>query len=39
MSSNEPVRNGCEVMYEMFHIWNCGLEMKLAMIIAVMNAM
>ena len=23
MSSNEPVKNGCEVMYEMFHILNC----------------
>ena len=24
MSSNEPVKNGCEVIYEMFHILNCG---------------
>ena len=23
MSSNEPVKIGCEVMYEMFHILNC----------------
>ena len=23
MSSNEPVKNGCEVIYEMFHILNC----------------
>ena len=23
VSSNEPVKNGCEVMYEMFHILNC----------------
>ena len=26
MSSNEPVKNGCEVIYEMFHILNCGFE-------------
>ena len=26
VSSNEPVNNGCEVIYEMFHILNCGLE-------------
>ena len=24
VSSNEPVKNGCEVIYEMFHILNCG---------------
>ena len=24
MSCNEPVKNGCEVIYEMFHILNCG---------------
>ena len=23
MSSNEPVKNGCDVIYEMFHILNC----------------
>ena len=28
VSSNEPVKNGCEVMYEIFHILNCGLEIK-----------
>ena len=28
VSSNEPVKNGCEVIYEMFHILNCGFEMK-----------
>ena len=28
VSSNEPVRNGCEVVYEMFHILNCGFEIK-----------
>ena len=39
MSSNEPVKNGCKVIYEVFHILNCGLEIKSAMIIAVMNAM
>ena len=27
VSSNEPVKNGCEVIYEMFHIVNCGFEM------------
>ena len=25
VSSNEPVKNGCEVIYEMFHILNCGV--------------
>ena len=38
MSSNEPVKNGCEVIYELFDILNCGFEIKRAMIIAVMNA-
>ena len=38
MSSNGPVRKGGEVIYEMFHILNCGFEIKSAMIIAVMNA-
>ena len=28
VSSNEPVKNGCEVMYEMFHVLNCGVEIK-----------
>ena len=28
MSSNEPVKNGCEVIYEMFHILNCGFEIN-----------
>ena len=28
MSSNEPVKNGCEVIHEMFHILNCGFETK-----------
>ena len=28
MSSNEPVKNGCEVIYEMFHILNCGFEIR-----------
>ena len=27
-----------EVIYEMFHILNCGFEIKCAMIIAVVNA-
>ena len=34
MSSNEPVKNGCEVTYEMFHILNCGFEIKLSGFIA-----
>ena len=38
MSSNEPVKNGCEVIFKMFHILNCGFEIKSAIIIAVMNA-
>ena len=32
VSSNEPMTNGCEVIYEMFHILNCGFAIKLAMI-------
>ena len=28
VSSNEPVKNGCEVIYEMFHMLNCGFEIK-----------
>ena len=28
VSSNEPVKNGCEVIYEMFHILNCRFEIK-----------
>jgi len=31
VSSNEPVKNGCEVIYEIFHILNCGFEIKRAM--------
>ena len=38
MSYNEPGRNECEVIYEIFHILNCGFEIKYAMIFAVMNA-
>ena len=38
VSSNEPVKNGCEVIYEMFDILNCEFEIKWAMIIAVMSA-
>ena len=26
LSSNDPVKNGCEVIYEMFHILNDGVE-------------
>ena len=28
VSSNDPVKNGCEVIYEMFLILNCGFEIK-----------
>ena len=28
MSSNEPVKNGCEVIYEMFHTLNCEYEIN-----------
>ena len=28
VSSNEPARNECEVLYEMFHMLNCGFEIK-----------
>ena len=28
MSSNEPVRNGCEVIYEIFHMLNCRFEIN-----------
>ena len=28
VGSNEPLRNECEVIYEMFHIQNCGCEIK-----------
>ena len=28
VSSNEPVKNECEVIYEMFHILKCGFEIK-----------
>ena len=38
VGSKEPVRNEYEVTYEMFHIYNCGFEIKWAMILAVMNA-
>ena len=38
MSFNEPAKNGCEVIYEMFHILNWGFEIKSAVIIAIMNA-
>ena len=34
VSSNEPVKNGCEVIYEMFHILNCRFEMKHFIIIS-----
>ena len=28
VSSNEPVKNGWEVIHELFHILNCGFEIK-----------
>ena len=28
VSFNEPVKNGFEVIYEIFHILNCGFEIK-----------
>ena len=28
VGSNEPVRNECEMIYEIFHILNWGCEMK-----------
>ena len=28
VSSNEPVKSRCEVIYEMFHILNCRFEIK-----------
>ena len=28
VSSNEPVKDGCEVIYEMFHILNWGFEIS-----------
>ena len=28
MGSNEPIRNECEVIYEIFHILNCECEIK-----------
>ena len=31
MSSNEPVKNGCEVIYEMFHILNLTLKVQSCM--------
>ena len=28
VGSNDPVRNECEVTYEIFHVLNCGFEIK-----------
>ena len=28
VSFNEPMKSGCEVIYGMFHILNCGFEIK-----------
>ena len=38
VTSDEPVKNGCELIYEMFHLLNCGFKINWAMIITVMNA-
>ena len=38
MGCQEPVRNKCEVICQIFEILNCRSEMKEAMILAVMNA-
>ena len=27
VNSSEPVKNGCEVIYEMFHILNCSNQL------------
>ena len=35
---NEPVRNKCEVICDIFQILSCGCEMKEAKILAVMKA-
>ena len=35
---NEPMRNKCEVICEIFQILNCGCEMKEAKILAFMKA-
>ena len=37
MGCQEPVRNKCEVICEIFEILNCRSEMKEAMILAVMT--
>ena len=28
VSSNEPAWNECELLYEMFHMLNCGFEIN-----------
>ena len=33
MSSEEPVKNGCRGMYEMFHILNCGFEINCGIVL------
>ena len=38
MGCQEPVRNECKVICEIFQILQCGCEMREAMIFAVMNA-
>ena len=38
MGCQEPIRNKCEVICEIFEILNCRSEMKEAMILGVMNA-
>ena len=38
MGPKEHVRNECKVLYEIFHILNCGSKMKFSMMLAVMKA-
>ena len=33
MSFDEPVKNECEGMYEMFHILNCGFEINCGIVL------
>ena len=38
VGGKEPVRNECEVEYEIFQTFNCGCGIKEAMILTVMKA-
>ena len=37
VSSNQPVKNGCEVIYEMFRILNCRFEIMAYLIIIIVT--